>query len=1045
MKQSLAILIHCLPLLFNLLILQGKALPYWEEQGFYGGQVNVLTLSSKDPHRIFAGCWAGDGLFKSIDQGITWENIAYFRNREVFSIAIGGEHQQNVWVAFNMFLAKSTDGGNSWRECFSAKEEERFCYCVVAPPHDGDTVYLGCGGAQFSDSGGAIFKTNDGGTSWKKLPLVADHNIQSIAIYQGNPEEVWAVSGQEFIDAGSIYRSVNGGESWVRLSTGLEETWFDEIVLTSDKPPLIVVGGGKGIYRSKDGGTTWARLRINGWPENSCCRALALDPSDNHKVYAQASSKFSKSTDSGNLWETCDLTIGPASFQLLSLAVDPQKPGVLYGGDVCLGIIKSENDGAGWDIINQGLKANHIFHTAINYQDPQQIAIGTMMGVYLNRERSLWEVLSYYPSYMLTFDPHHGSTLFAGFDGWLGKYILKGGEPEEYQIPFPEHTISAIAINPSHPQILYVGTEAYSLDRGTLHKSTDGGESWRRVLVKSAPISVIAIDPHHHETLYAGTGLFYAPIIRGNLYKSINGGECWQLTPLGDMVVNTIAIDHTYAEVLYVGCGAPGSDSAAGVLKSEDGGESWEWSSRGLPFGSPVVDLELDAEDSQMLFAATFDRGVFTSRDGGAYWTLLGMSDYWVYDLSPSLFNRAALRVGSSSFTSNRFYTGTASGLYHYNSTGTGMVAGMVTASATGRGITGAQVTATSGGIASTIEGAYLLVTAAGTTTLSATAEGYSSISQTLTVIPGDTLSVDFTLTSLFQMGTISGEVTDCSTTSPLGGATILVNPGGYSAKSMVTGNYTLNEVATGIYTISAFKNGYSMASMGGVTVSEGETHFVALSLSPLGTGTIEGTIRDALRGEALEGVTVLVDPGSFFTTSDSEGSYLISEIKTGSYTVLVSLEGYLPYQSDLIEVGQNETITLYIQLQPCPLSILKLSPPHLQKLRRIRDEIFLQNHLGKELVSLFYEHAPMLSTHINRDPALKARLVELIHLSLPTLDYLLTAKKGEVSLTLITKAEECLKDLEDIPELTLLVHELRTFLHHQNALKKFGISLEKP
>jgi hypothetical protein len=70
---------------------------------------------------------------------------------------------------------------------------------------------------------------------------------------------------------------------------------------------------------------------------------------------------------------------------------------------------------------------------------------------------------------------------------------------------------------------------------------------------------------------------------------------------------------------------------------------------------------------------------------------------------------------------------------------------------------------------------------------------------------------------------------------------------------------------------------------------------------------------------------------------------------------------------------------------------------------------------------------------------------VELIHLSLPTLDYLLTAKKGEVSLTLITKAEECLKDLEDIPELTLLVHELRTFLHHQNALKKFGISLEKP
>lgn len=1041
MKRYFAILIQCLFILCNCFGYRGFALASWESMELYGGQIQALAISPKDSNVVFVGSWSGDGFFKSTDGGIHWENNEYFRNGEVFSIAIGGEQQKTIWVAYSVFLAKSVDEGSSWANYFSA-EEERFCYCVVVHPRDENTIYLGCGGPQGSDSGGVIFKTTDGGKSWKKLPLTADHNIRSIAIRKSKPEEVWAVSGREFVDEGSIYKSVDGGESWMPLSTGLKKSWFDEIVLTTDDPPVILVGGGRGVYRSKDGGISWSRLNINDWPEDSWCRALALDPSDSHKVYAQCYNKFSKSSDAGDHWETYDLVVDGAKFELLSVGVDPQRPGVIYGGDASLGVIKSENDGRDWSMINQGISANHIFRTALNPRNPQMMAASTLVGVYSKQEDSPWEVLDYDPSYALAFNPQNGLTLFAGFDGWLGKFSLESGEAT-YQ-EFPEQTITAVSFNPSNTDILYLGTEFFSLDRGGLYKSTDGGDSWERILVKSAPINVVRVNPKNPDVLYAGSGFFYAPVIKGNLYKSTDKGKSWRVTSLGDMVINAIAINPEHPEIIYVGSGAPDVDQAAGVFKSVDRGSTWQWSSKGLPFGSPVVDIELDPDNTQTLYAATFEQGIFISRDGGEYWTLLGMSDYWAYDVTSS-FREEVSRVHSPSSMANRFYTGTASGLYRYNSAGTGMVMGMITDSATARGITGAQVIANTGGAAYTVEGAYLLVTAAGGSTISVSAGGYSNASRTITVVSGDTVSLDLTLTSLSEPGTILGVVTDVSTESPVEGATILVDPGGYSTQSLTEGVYTLGDVAPATYSVSAFKEGYSVEREGGVAVSGGETQNVNLRLSPLGTGSIEGIISYALSGETMEDVEVSVDPGNFFTTSDSEGSYIISDIITGGYILSILHEGYLPYQRGNIEVGQEETVTLDIELQPCPFSALGLSNKELKKLRRLRDKILLKSQVGRKWVSLFYQHAPTISRYIASDPAVKSGLLELLAALMPKIEHILIAKKVRVTPQLITMAKACVTKLGDKGSHKLIadLHHLITILQDKKTLKQFGVLLE--
>ena len=1042
MKRSFLILAQCLFVLYHCFSHQGAALSHWEDMGLYGGQINTLAISSRDSNLIFAGSWSGDGLFKSTDGGIHWVSSNYFRNREVFSIAIGGENQQIVWVAYNMFLARSGDEGSSWEDVFSAEETQRFCYCIVIHPHDDNTLYLGCGGPQRSDSGGAIFKTTDGGKNWKILPFTADHNIQAIAIRQDSPEEVWAVSGREYLDEGSIYKSGDGGKSWRQLSTRLEESWFDEIVLTTNDPPVIFVGGGKGVYRSKDGGITWSQLSISGWPEDSWCRALALDPSDSHKIYAQSLYGFSKSTDSGDHWETSDLALETVEFDLLTLVVDPQRPGVMYGGDVCLGIIKSENEGIDWSVINQGINANHIFHTAVDPHNPQVIAASTMVGVYVKQGDKQWGVLDYDPSYTLSFDPQNALVLFAGFDVWLGKFNLINGDATYKE--FPKQTVNAIAINPSTPHILYVGTEFYSLDRGGLYKSTDGGDNWEQVLVKSAPINVIKVDPHNHDIIYAGSGLFYAPVIMGNLYKSTDGGENWVTTPLGGMVINTIAINPEHPEILYVGSGAPGVECAAGVFKSVDRGTTWQWISEGLPLDSPIVDIELGSNRTQMLYAATFDKGIFISRDGGEYWSLLGMSDYWAYDVTPSLIKKNGTKMHAPSSVVNQFYTGTASGLYQYSGAGTGMVMGVITDSSTGNGITGAQVITDTGGVAYTVNGAYLLVTAAGDCTISVSAVGYGSSSCTTTVVSGATVSVDLTLTPLSTPGIISGTVNDFTTEIPIEEATILLDPGGYSAKSVVEGSYSLKDVIPNTYTVSAFKDGYSVAIESGVVVSEGETMNVNFRLSSLGTGSIEGIITDALSGEVIEGVEVMVDPGDFFTTTDFEGSYTISDIRAGSYTLYISHEGYLPYLRGNIEVVKDESVTLNIKLQPCPFSVLGLSNETLKNLRRFRDEILSQNKMGRKWVSLFYQHAPTISNCISSDPAFKARLLELLNVLVPKIEHILAIERIGIPPQLIKKAKECLNFLDYKYKLNIDLHELIAILHDEGALKQFGVVLGK-
>jgi len=197
--------------------------------------------------------------------------------------------------------------------------------------------------------------------------------------------------------------------------------------------------------------------------------------------------------------------------------------------------------------------------------------------------------------------------------------------------------------------------------------------------------------------------------------------------------------------------------------------------------------------------------------------------------------------------------------------------------------------------------------------TLTVQASGYQSQNRTATVGGGSTTTQNFALTS--QSTTLAGTVTDSATTKPIAGAT--VTAGTASATTDANGAYSIAGVAPGTYTATATGTGYASQSAS-VTLSAGTTTTQNFALAP-NPGTITGTVTNASNAAPIAGATVSYSGGS--TTTNGSGSYTLSTVAEGSYTVTVSASGYTS-QSRSVSVGPGATATQNFALSANPGTI---------------------------------------------------------------------------------------------------------------------------
>ncbi|HVL66233.1 MAG TPA: hypothetical protein VM364_03100 [Vicinamibacterales bacterium] len=235
----------------------------------------------------------------------------------------------NVWYVVSAFggLWKTENRGISFTPIFDEGPSFTLC-CIVIDPKDSNVLWLGTGENKSQRSahfGDGVYKSTDGGKTWKRVGLENSEHIGEIVIDPRNSNVVYVASQGPLWSAGGdrgLYKTTDGGATWERILHISDDTGISHVVLQPGKPDVIyasayqrrravgqMVGGGPegGIHKSTNGGRTWTKL-TNGLPKEDMGRAgLAVDPRHPNRVYAIIDAKrhesgFFRSDDAGATW-----------------------------------------------------------------------------------------------------------------------------------------------------------------------------------------------------------------------------------------------------------------------------------------------------------------------------------------------------------------------------------------------------------------------------------------------------------------------------------------------------------------------------------------------------------------------------------------------------------------------------------------------------------------------------------------------------------------------------------------------------------------------
>jgi photosystem II stability/assembly factor-like uncharacterized protein len=597
----------------------------WTGIGPEGGPVTSISVDPTNPSVLYAGT-PGAGIFKSLDAGASWKTSnGGLSNLYIFSVAIDPITPSTLYAStYGDRLVKSTDGGASWRPAVEGLPGS-VVPAILVDPKKPNTIYAAIDAAA---SGGSVYKSDDGASSWKVTGLVGP-NIDLLAFDPFNSAVLYAGGGVSNL---GIFKSTDAGASWVSVDEGLTARGISSLVAdpstlgtlyaatfsptalfkTTDaaahwtrigatlpqperfsgavvavdprNASVVHVGyfSGDGIFRSADGGSTWSPV-IAGL-DDALVVALSFNPLSS-KVYAGTTAGVFDKPSSGSTWTP--RKHGLTNAQIVSLALDGST--VYAAAQYRVGVQKSGDGGASWATLRTGLPSRLIERIAIAPRNPSVLyAASSIDGVF--------------------------KTADAG-EHWSR---LNLGESEPY--------IGALAIDPIQPATLFAG--GY---RG-LFKSEDGGATWRHLTgYTGSDVFAIAVDPTRPSTVYAAT---YSPS-GANLSRSIDGGDTWASASEGLAIdVAVLTIDPQSPSTLYAG-----SRNRGGVAKSADAGAHWTASGFGLP-NAGISGLIVDPRNSAVVYASTgFDltgRGVYRSTDAGSSWSAFndGLTNVEVLDLA---------------------------------------------------------------------------------------------------------------------------------------------------------------------------------------------------------------------------------------------------------------------------------------------------------------------------------------------------------------------------------------------------------------------------
>jgi photosystem II stability/assembly factor-like uncharacterized protein len=650
-----------------------------------GGRVTAVVGVPGQPNVYYAGAAAG-GVFRTNDGGLSWK--AVFEKEAVASIgaiAVAPSNPNIVWVGTGEANIRndvsggrgvymSTDGGGTWR--FMGLKDAGQISTVIVDPSNPNTVFVGAiGHAWGANSERGVFRTTDGGKTWQKV-LYIDRTtgVSSLIMDPGNPMILYAGMWQV------------------------------------QRYPWMLVSGGPsgGLYRSVDGGSTWKKL-TEGLPEGNVGRiGLGAAPSNPRHIYALVEAKKGilwDSTDFGDHWREVsnNHALNARPFYFSELMVSPKDESKVYF--LSFDIVESDDGGKTARVIGRGVHPDN--HTMwIDPQNPDRAILGNDGGVYITADAGKsWRFLDNLPIeqfYMVAADDETPYNLCGGLqdnNGWCGPsnslsragitnedwYTVVGGDGE-YVVPAPggSHLIyadsqngyirrldkrngfgrslrpylatvsemkpadlkyrfnwtSPIAVSATNADEVYLGGNV-------LFKSTDGGGHWKPISpdltrddktkqeTSGGPIEFdisgaesfgtilsFSLSPVDPNVIWVGTD-------DGNVQVTRDGGQNWSnvVTNIKNLPqwgrLQQIEASPSSADTAYIAVDLHEVDNDKPyVFKTHDFGKTWTAISQGLPDDQPAKVIREDPNKRGFLVVGT-ETGLFYSTNDGANWTLI--------------------------------------------------------------------------------------------------------------------------------------------------------------------------------------------------------------------------------------------------------------------------------------------------------------------------------------------------------------------------------------------------------------------------------------
>lgn len=637
------------------------------------GSVGEIAVSEADPNVIYVGMGehavrgvmtsAGDGVYKSVDGGNTWIHKGLENTRHIADIVIHPDNPDVVLVAAQgsvhgpteeRGIYKSTDGGDTWKKVLFVDENTgasslrmdfnnpRILYAATWE-HRRHPWKVVSGGP-----GSAVWKSTDGGESWKKIVKGMPEEMGKIgvAVSRAAPQRVFAIVEAEKSKAG-VYRSDDGGASWKHMTSDqllTARSWYYMEIFADPNNAESVYVLNAPMMHSIDGGKTFTRISVG----HGDTHDLWINPNNSRNMILGDDGGAEITYNGGNSWSTLN---NQPTAQFYRVNTDHLFPYNVYGGqqDNSSVVIRSRSNGGGiteadWTS-GPGCESAYI---AFDPDNPVVLYGGCYQGLIeaLDTRTKEGKDIMQYPSLNLATDPkdmkyrynwnapiiasphdpntlyHAGNVVFKTTDGGLhweaispdltrndttkqglggGPFTNEGAGGENY------NTIYYLIESPLEEGVLYAGS-----DGGLVHVTKNGGESWQNVTPEGLPessIHSIEVSPHDPATVYVSANRFKFDDFKSYTYKSTDYGQSWQ--EINDGVdemdyIKVIREDRKVPGLLYAG-------AERGFYLSNDGGQQWHHLQLNLPV-VPINDLAIEDND---LVAAT---------QGRAFWILDDLS-----------------------------------------------------------------------------------------------------------------------------------------------------------------------------------------------------------------------------------------------------------------------------------------------------------------------------------------------------------------------------------------------------------------------------------